>query len=150
MTKAVVQIYTEFNHPHGLPQYETLGASGMDVRANQPVTIRPGETTIIPTGMFVAIPEGFEIQVRPRSGQSRKTKLRIPNAPGTVDSDYRGEMGIIAENIGASEIKIGLGDRVAQIVLQRVPQIEWSEVALQSQLSRTVRGEGGFGSTGAA
>ena len=147
--KTAVQIYTEFNHDFGLPAYETLGAAGMDIRANEKVTLQPKETQLIKTGLFVAIPEGFEIQVRPRSGMSLKTKLRIANTPGTVDSDYRGEVCIIAENThGSVEMNITLGERIAQIVLQRVPLIEWVHIAERSSLNETIRGEGGFGSSG--
>lgn len=146
--KVPVQIYTEFKHKFGLPAYETLGAAGMDIRANEAVVIRPGETKLIPTGIFVAIPLGFEIQVRPRSGLSLKTKFRVANAPGTVDSDYRGELCVIAENIGEDEIKFELGDRISQIVLGIVPLIEWVPVPFKSDLPSTERGEGGFGSTG--
>lgn len=142
-----VQIYTEFKHDFGLPQYETAGAAGMDVRANAEITVRPGETKLIPTGIFVAIPEGYEIQVRPRSGLSLKTKLRVANSPGTIDSDYRNEVCIIAENTGFDEIHFALGDRVAQIVLAEVPKIVWSVVESKDQLPSTDR-TGGFGSTG--
>jgi dUTP pyrophosphatase len=147
--KTPIQVFTEFNHDFGLPAYETLGAAGMDIRANEKVTLQPKETQLIKTGLFVAIPEGFEIQVRPRSGMSLKTKLRIANAPGTVDSDYRGEVCIIAENThGSVEMHIGLGERIAQIVLQRVPQIDWVSVNSREELTKTIRGEGGFGSSG--
>lgn len=148
MLKVPVQIYTEFKHAFGLPKYETLGAAGMDVRANEPVDLRPGETKLIPTGIFVAIPVGYEIQVRPRSGLSLKTKFRVANAPGTVDSDYRGELCIIAENIGNEWIKFDLGERISQIVLSYVPQIVWDTVMSRDDLGKTQRGTGGFGSTG--
>ena len=148
MLRVPVQIYTEFKHAFGLPKYETLGAAGMDVRANEAVCIRPGEVKLIPTGIFVAIPQGFEIQVRPRSGLSLKTKFRVANAPGTIDSDYRGELCIIAENTGETEISFPLGERVSQIVLAHVPQIVWDAVMSKDDLGKTVRGEGGFGSTG--
>lgn len=148
MLRVPVQIYTEFKHDFGLPKYETAGAAAMDVRANAPVEIRPGETKLIPTGIFMAIPEGFEIQVRPRSGMSFKTKLRIPNTPGTIDSDYRGELCIITENTGEDELKFPLGERVAQIKLAHVPIAVWDVVMSKDHLGKTVRGEGGFGSTG--
>lgn len=145
--KVPVKIYAAFNHRHGLPAYETPGAAGMDVRANESVFLRPGETRLIPTGIFVAIPESYEIQVRPRSGLSLKTKFRIANAPGTIDSDYLGELCIIAENIGNEEVFFSLGERIAQIVLSEVPQIGWIPVASRDELGSTVRGAGGFGST---
>ena len=148
MMRVQVQIYTEFNHDHGLPKYETAGAAAMDVRANEAVAIRPGETKLIPTGIYVAIPEGYEFQVRPRSGLSYKTKLRIANAPGTIDSDYRGELCIITENTGEDEIKFDLGERVAQIKLAHAPIAEWIHREFKDDLGRTMRGEGGFGSTG--
>ena len=144
-----VQIYTEFKHDFGLPKYETLGAAGMDVRANEAVEIRPGETKLIKTGIYVAIPRGLEIQVRPRSGLSLKTKMRVANAPGTIDSDYRGEVCIIAENTGNDDIKFPLGERMAQIVLAHVPLIVWDTVMSKENLGSTIRGEGGFGSTSA-
>lgn len=143
-----VQIYTQFKHTFGLPKYETEGAAAMDVRANEQVNIRPGETKLIPTGIFMAIPKNFEIQVRPRSGMSLKTKLRISNAPGTIDSDYRGELCIIAENTGEGELNFPLGERVAQIKLAHVPMIVWDAVMSKDDLGKTLRGEGGFGSTG--
>lgn len=148
MFKVPVKIFTQFAHSFGLPEYETLGAAGMDVRSNISVSLRPGETKLIPTGIFVAIPFGYEIQVRPRSGLSLKTKFRIANTPGTIDSDYRGELCIIAENTGETEIDFGLGERISQIVLSFVPLIEWEPVASKEDLPSTERGEGGFGSTG--
>lgn len=148
MLRVPVQIYTEFKHAFGLPKYETAGAAAMDVRANEPVNVRPGETKLVPTGIFMAIPEGFEIQVRPRSGMSYKTKLRITNAPGTIDSDYRGELCIIVENTGEDELNFPLGERVAQIKLAHVPIAVWDTVMSKDDLGKTVRGEGGFGSTG--
>lgn len=147
--KTAVQIYSEISHEFGLPQYETLGAAGMDVRANVQVLLQPKETKLIPTGIYVAIPSGYEIQVRPRSGVSLKTSLRVANAPGTIDSDYRGEICIIAQNTHSSvEMCIGKGERIAQIVLQKVPQIEWETVNSKEELGQTLRGTGGFGSTG--
>ena len=146
-----VKIYTEFKHEFGLPAYETLHAAGMDVRANEKVRIEPKQTILIPTGIFMAIPFGFEIQVRPRSGLSLKTKFRIPNAPGTIDADYRGELCVIAENIhGTVEMNLDLGERIGQIVLAPVPQIVWVPVNSREELGDTARGTGGFGSTGKA
>ena len=145
-----VQIYMEnINHNFGLPQYETKGAAGMDIRSNENITLLPGETKLIHTGLFVAIPEGFELQVRPRSGLSLKGPFRVANAPGTIDSDYRGEICIIGQNTSDSaEFSIAVGDRIAQLVLQTVPQVEWVTVESHEALSETSRGAGGFGSTG--
>ena len=144
-----VKIYTELNHEHGLPVYAKPGDSGMDIRANEPITLQPKETKLIPTGIYVGLPEGYEIQVRPRSGMSLKTKLRVANSPGTVDSSYTGEICIIAENThSAVEMHIAKGERVAQIVLQEVPIIEWDQVFSREELGETERGADGFGSTG--
>ena len=146
-----VKIYTEFKHNHGLPEYETLHAAGMDIRANEKIRLEPKETKLIPTGIFMAIPAGFEIQVRPRSGLSLKTKFRIPNSPGTIDSDYRGELCVISENThGSAEMNIDVGERIGQIVLVPVPQIEWVPVQSKEELGDSDRGTGGFGSSGSA
>ena len=144
-----VNIYSEIKHEHGLPAYAHAGDSGMDIRANETITLQPKETRLISTGIFVGLPEGYEIQVRPRSGMSLKTKLRVANAPGTVDEQYRGEICIIAENTsGSIDFTIAKGERIAQLVLQEVPKIEWRQVSSKDELGSTVRGEGGFGSTG--
>lgn len=144
-----VKLYTELNHEHGLPVYAKPGDSGMDIRANAPITLQPKETKLIPTGIYVGLPEGYEFQVRPRSGLSLKTKLRIANSPGTVDEPYLGEVCIIAENThGAVEMNIAMGERVAQLVLQEVPKAEWVQVFSKDELGQTERGAGGFGSTG--
>jgi dUTP pyrophosphatase len=144
-----VAIWTEFNHTFGLPKYETAGSSGLDVRANKDVVIFPNCTNLVPTGIFVALPEDYEIQVRPRSGLSLKTSLRVANSPGSVDSDFRGELCIIVHNIHNKEnLEISLGDRIAQIVLAKVPKIEWKSVSSKDELEQSMRGENGFGSTG--
>ena len=149
--KVPVKIYTEISHEHGLPTYAHHGDSGMDIRANQNITLQPKETKLVPTGIFVGLPEGYEFQVRPRSGMSLKTKLRICNSPGTLDEQYRGEICIIAENThGSIDFTIAKGDRIAQIVLQEVPKIEWVQVFSKDDLGYTDRGEGAFGSTGNA
>ena len=146
-----VKIYTQFSHDHGLPAYAQPGDSGMDVRANCSIHIEPKETVLIPTGIYVGLPDGYEIQVRPRSGMSLKTKLRIPNAPGTVDEPYHGEICIIAENThSAVEMNIAKGERIAQIVLQAVPKITWVVVGSREELGTSERDAGGFGSTGVA
>jgi dUTP pyrophosphatase len=135
--------------PHGegldLPAYATEGAAGMDVVSAEDVTIAPGARHAVATGLSVAIPAGFEIQVRPRSGLALKHGISVPNAPGTVDSDYRGELKVILVNLGSEPFAIVRGDRVAQLVLAPVTRASWLQV---DELEETVRGEGGFGSTG--
>ncbi|MCZ8370777.1 MAG: dUTP diphosphatase [Porphyrobacter sp.] len=135
--------------PHGaglpLPAYATSGAAGMDVVSAEEVTIAPGARHAVATGLAMAIPDGYEIQVRPRSGLALKHGISVPNTPGTIDSDYRGELKVILINLGSEPFVIARGDRVAQLVLAPVVQAAWDEVA---ELDATERGEGGFGSTG--
>lgn len=135
--------------PHGaglpLPAYATSGAAGMDVVSAEDVVIAPGARHAVATGLAVAIPEGYEIQVRPRSGLALKHGITVPNTPGTIDSDYRGEMKVILINLGDEPFTVQRGDRVAQLVLAPVVQAAWDEVA---ELDATERGAGGFGSTG--
>ena len=135
--------------PHGeglaLPAYATRGAAGMDVLAAEDVTLAPGARHAVATGFAVATPPGYEIQVRPRSGLALKHGISVPNTPGTIDSDYRGELKVILINHGAQAFAIARGDRIAQLVLAPVTQAAWDEVA---QLDDTARGAGGFGSTG--
>ena len=137
--------------PHGqgldLPAYATEGAAGMDVVAAEDVTLAPGARHAVATGLSVAIPHGYEIQVRPRSGLALKHGIICPNAPGTIDSDYRGELKVIMINHGTEPFPIERGDRIAQLVLAPVTQAGWDEVA---ELDDTARGAGGFGSTGGA
>lgn len=129
-----------------LPFYAQEGDSGMDLRSTDDIELQPKEKRLIPTGLYVAIPAGYEIQVRPRSGISWKTNLRVANSPGTIDSSYRGEIKVILENTSNSDMEIiKAGDRIAQIVLCEVPLIEWE---LVESLDETERGAGGFGSTG--
>jgi len=130
-----------------LPVYATVGSSGLDVRANieQPITLQSLERTLVPTGLFVEIPLGFEIQVRPRSGLAVKQGLTCLNTPGTIDADYRGEIKVILINLSQEPQIIQPGDRVAQLVLQAIELIEWKSV---DQLNETDRGSGGFGHTG--
>lgn len=128
-----------------LPAYATQGAAGMDVLAAEDVTIAPGARHAVATGLAVAIPPGYEIQVRPRSGLALKHGISVPNAPGTIDSDYRGELKVILINHGARPFAIERGDRVAQLVLAPVVRGAWKEV---DDLDATARGKGGFGSTG--
>jgi len=135
--------------PHGegldLPAYATTGAAGMDVVSAEDVVLRPGARHAVATGFSVAIPEGYEIQVRPRSGLALKHGITVPNSPGTIDSDYRGELKIILANLSDDSFPIQRGDRIAQLVLAPVTLAEWEEV---DDLDATARGEGGFGSTG--
>ena len=132
-----------------LPAYETDGAAGMDVRAalpeSEPIVLKPGERTMVPTGLSVAIPEGYEIQMRPRSGLAAKHGITCLNTPGTIDSDYRGELKVILINHGADDFTIARGERIGQMVLAPVTRIAWQAV---DSLPETMRGEGGFGSTG--
>lgn len=134
-------------HGHGLdlPAYATPGAAGMDIVAAENVILRPGMRHAVATGFAVAIPPGYEIQVRPRSGLALKHGITVPNTPGTIDSDYRGELKVILINHSDDNFPIQRGDRVAQLVLAPVTQAEWEEV---EELGATARGEGGFGSTG--
>ena len=132
---------------NNLPAYETLSSAGMDVRAalNEAVTLQPLERKLIPTGLFLEIPHGYEVQVRPRSGLAYKNGVTVLNAPGTIDADYRGEVGVLLVNLSNKPFTIASGDRIAQLVVAKVEQIEWKPT---SRLSETERGEGGFGSTG--
>lgn len=141
-----IRIYNKSTNPN--PDYAQLGDAGMDVRASEPVCVYPGETKIVKTGLYVAIPKDYELQVRPRSGMSAKTNIRVANAPGTIDSNYRGEIGVIVDNIGNDEYYINVGDRIAQLVLSKVPTIRWFPVENIEALGETNRGAGGFGSTG--
>ena len=132
---------------HALPVYETSASAGLDVRANtdQPIVLKPLERALIKTGLFLEIPEGFECQVRPRSGLAYKHGITVLNSPGTIDSDYRGEVGVILVNLSDEEYEIKEGERIAQLVFASFHQAEWVET---EELSRTERGAGGFGSTG--
>lgn len=132
-----------------LPTYETAGAAGADLRANFPDradrTLAPGERMLVPTGLRLEIPAGYEIQIRPRSGLALKHGITLPNTPGTIDSDYRGPLGVILLNAGTEVFAVRHGDRIAQMVLAPVVQAEFVQVAA---LTETDRGDGGFGSTG--
>lgn len=133
----------------GLPAYESAGAAGADLRANfggpKELTLGPGERSLIPTGLRLAIPQGYEVQLRPRSGLALKHGITLPNSPGTIDSDYRGPLGVIVMNAGTEPFTVSHGDRIAQMILAPVLQAEFAVV---SELDVTVRGDGGFGSTG--
>ncbi len=130
-----------------LPHYATDGAAGMDVLSAEDVVLEPGMRHPVATGLALAIPAGYEIQVRPRSGLALKHGVSVPNTPGTIDSDYRGELKVIMINFGTEPFAIHRGDRVAQLVLGPVTRASWEEV---DSLDETARGEGGFGSTGGA
>ena len=131
----------------GLPAYETAGAAGADLRANleEPLTLAPGARALVPTGLRMAIPAGYEVQVRPRSGLALKHGVTLVNTPGTIDSDYRGPVGVIMINLGDAPFEITHGMRIAQMVVAPVLQARFREVA---ELDHTARGAGGFGSTG--
>jgi len=139
--------------PHGegleLPAYATLGSAGADVRAavTEPMVLAAGESAMVPTGLRMAIPTGFEIQVRPRSGLAAKHRVTVLNAPGTIDSDYRGELKVLLINLGTAPFTIERGERIAQLVLARVERLTWKKVPT-GELPDTARGEGGFGHTG--
>ena len=132
---------------HATPNYETEGAAGMDLRANieGAIILKPLERIIVKTGLFIALPIGFEAQVRPRSGLAAKKGITVLNAPGTVDADYRGEIGVILVNLSNEDFVVNDGERIAQLVIAKHERINWQEVTI---LSETERGDGGFGSTG--
>ena len=132
---------------HPLPSYETLLSAGMDVRANldEPVVLKPFARALINTGIFMAIPQGYEVQVRPRSGLAFKKGITVLNSPGTIDADYRGELGVLLVNISNEEFIVEDGERIAQLVVAKHEQIQWDS---KDKLTQTKRGDGGFGSTG--
>lgn len=140
-----VKVINKSQHP--LPAYETIASAGLDVRANidAPITLEPMERVLVKTGLFLEIPVGFECQVRPRSGLALKKGITVLNAPGTIDADYRGEVGVILINLSNEPFVIENGERVAQLVFARYEQAEWQET---DELTSTERGAGGFGSTG--
>ncbi len=132
---------------HNLPHYETIASAGMDLRANlsEDRVLKPLERSIVGTGLFIELPVGIEAQVRPRSGLAAKKGITVLNAPGTIDADYRGEIGVILVNLSNDEFTIQNGERIAQLVIAKHERVEWIEV---EELSETSRGAGGFGSTG--
>ncbi|AOW21095.1 dUTP diphosphatase [Urechidicola croceus] len=132
---------------HAIPSYETIASAGMDLRANidESITLKPLERIIVKTGLFIALPIGTEAQVRPRSGLAAKKGITVLNSPGTVDADYRGEIGVILVNISNEDFVINDGERIAQLVIAKHERAEWEEVTV---LDETERGTGGFGSTG--
>lgn len=140
-----VKILNRSRHP--LPEYATAGAAGMDLRANldAPITLRPLERTLVPTGLSLELPHGYEAQVRPRSGLALRHGITVLNSPGTVDADYRGEVGVILVNLSSEPFVIRDGERIAQLVIAQHARAEWVEV---QKLSASQRGSGGFGHTG--
>lgn len=132
---------------NSLPQYTTPSSAGMDVRANlsEPIVLRPTERKLIPTGLFIALPEGYEAQIRPRSGLALKHGITVLNSPGTIDADYRGEIGVILANMSLEPFTINPGERICQMVITNYSQVSWESVEI---LNSTERGEGGFGHTG--
>ncbi|MEO0065493.1 MAG: hypothetical protein RI983_819 [Bacteroidota bacterium] len=145
MNPISVKIINQSNNP--LPEYATLGSSGMDIRAfmEEPMVLQPSARVLVPTGLFVEIPLGYEIQIRPRSGLAIKQGITCLNTPGTIDADYRGEIKVILINLSSEPQTLMPGDRIAQMVLQKVEQIQWVPA---TELAASDRGAGGFGSTG--
>lgn len=146
-TKTSMQVKIINHSPYPLPQYETDGSAGMDLRANieKPLSLGSLERTLVPTGLFIELPVGYEAQVRPRSGLSIKKGLTLVNPPGTIDSDYRGEIKVIMVNLSKETQIVEPGERIAQMVVAQYQRIEWQEA---EELTGTERGTGGFGSTG--
>jgi len=132
---------------HALPNYETLASAGMDLRANlsEPITLKPLDRAIVKTGLFIELPIGYEAQVRPRSGLAAKKGITVLNSPGTVDADYRGEIGVILVNLSNEDFVVENGERIAQLIIAKHERAVWIET---EELTETSRGEGGFGSTG--
>lgn len=140
-----IKIINKSQHP--LPNYETLASAGMDLRANllEPITLKPLERAIVKTGLFIELPIGYEAQVRPRSGLAAKKGVTVLNSPGTVDADYRGEIGVILVNLSNEDFIVENGERIAQLIIAKHERAVWIEA---EELTETSRGEGGFGSTG--
>jgi len=135
------------NSGHSLPEYSTPNSAGMDLRAKleKPVILKPMERSLIPTGLYIELPEGFEAQIRPRSGLALKKGISVVNTPGTIDADYRGEVGIILINLSGEDFVVNNGERICQMVVNKVEMISWSQV---DSLEESERGAGGFGHTG--
>ena len=140
-----IQIINKSKHP--LPHYATSQSAGMDIRANidDAITLKPMERVLVKTGLFIALQEGYEAQIRPRSGLALKKGISVLNSPGTIDADYRGEIGVILVNLSQEDFLLEDGERIAQLVIAKYEQADWKEVEI---LSETKRGAGGFGSTG--
>jgi len=142
-----VKIINKSSHP--LPSYQTSQSAGMDLRANnpEPIVLKPLMRAIVPTGLFIELPEGYEAQIRPRSGLAAKKGIGLVNSPGTIDADYRGEIGVIVVNLSNEDFTIENGERIAQMVIAKHEAASWQEV---ESLKESARGSGGFGSTGTA
>jgi len=140
-----LKIINRSHHP--LPSYETIHSAGMDLRANlsEPLTLRPMLRSLVPTGLFMELPENFEAQIRPRSGLAAKHGITVLNAPGTIDADYRGEIKVLLINLSETDFVVNDGERIAQMIISKHERVSWIETA---QLEETLRGEGGFGHTG--
>ena len=145
ITELIMTVRVINKSDNDLPNYETMGSAGCDVRSNHDVTINPGHKLLVKTGLYVEIPVGYEIQVRPRSGLAYSKGITVLNSPGTIDADYRGEIGVILINHGHEQVYLEDGERIGQLILNKVEQIEWNPVLA---LADTTRGSGGFGSTG--
>lgn len=145
MDSIKVKIINRSHHP--LPAYETPGSAGMDVRAflKHPIVLQPLERVLVPTGLYIQLPEGYECQIRPRSGLALKHGISLANTPGTVDADYRGEIGIIVINLSKEPFTINDGERICQIIIARYDRVTWEPV---DRIDETVRGDGAFGHTG--
>lgn len=146
MDKVDIKVINRSHHP--LPAYETHEAAGMDVHAylpDGPITLKPGERALIGTGLYIQLPSGYECQIRPRSGLALRHGISIVNTPGTVDADYRGEIGVILINLGQDDFTVNDGDRICQMVIKQYSKVKWEEV---SRLDRTKREDGRFGHTG--
>jgi len=143
----MVPIKVRNTSPHDLPSYATAGSAGLDLRANltEPVVLKPLERKLIPTGLYFEITEGYEVQIRPRSGLAFKHGITVLNAPGTIDADYRGEIGVLLINLSQEDFTVENGERVAQMVVAEYKQVDWQAA---TTLTATERGTGGFGSTG--
>ena len=143
----MIQLPVINDSPYDLPAYATVSSAGLDLKAvlDQPISLQPLERKIIGTGLKIALPEGYEAQVRPRSGLAAKHGITVLNAPGTIDADYRGEIGVILVNLSNEALEINPGERIAQLVVAQYTQVDWQPV---TSLDTTDRGEGGFGSTG--
>ena len=143
----MIPIKVRNTSPHALPSYATTGSAGLDLRAalSEPVVLKPLERRLIPTGLFVEIQEGYEVQIRPRSGLAFRHGITVLNSPGTIDADYRGEIGVLLVNLSQEDFTVEDGERIAQMVMAKHEQVSWEETAL---LTNTERGTGGFGSTG--
>jgi len=140
-----VKIINRSHHP--LPSYETIHSAGMDLRANleEPITLEPIQRTLVPTGLFIELPEGHEAQIRPRSGLAAKFGITVLNSPGTIDADYRGEIKVILVNLSDKKFTVNDGERIAQLIVSKHERVTWSEA---EQLEESLRSEGGFGHTG--